>query len=240
LFTLTPPIVARLEAMRQSKAYDLFAAAPLIVWYFLGASQVLPAVSQQVALIKLFVAADISSLPVTLVLSVISKICSLAFLTVLIVMFAARHTPKLRAHGCYPRFVAVLGTWLSVGIVQLPPQQISSELYLVSLLLLIAGTAFSVWSAIALARSISILPEARELVMRGPYSLVRHPLYLGEFVATTGLAIQFLMPWALVLLGLHCFFQFERMRNEERVLTNAFHTYNEYMTRTARLLPGLY
>jgi hypothetical protein len=30
------------------------------------------------------------------------------------------------------------------------------------------------------------------------------------------------MPWALMLLGLHCFFQFERMRNEEQVLIRAF------------------
>jgi protein-S-isoprenylcysteine O-methyltransferase Ste14 len=240
LLTLRHPITAHLETIRQTKAYDLLAAAPLIVWYFLGASQVFPAAVREVALIKLFVAADTSSLPVTLILSAISKICSLAFLTVLIVTFAARRPPKRRAHGFYPRFVAVVGTWLTVGIVQLPRQQISAELYFVSLILLIAGTAFSVYSAIALARSISILPEARRLVTRGPYSLVRHPLYVGEFVATTGLAIQFLMPWALMLLGLHCFFQFERMRNEEQVLIRAFENYREYMSRTARLLPGLY
>jgi protein-S-isoprenylcysteine O-methyltransferase Ste14 len=48
------------------------------------------------------------------------------------------------------------------------------------------------------------------------------------------------MPWALVVLGLHCFFQFERMRNEERVLVEAFPEYKAYMARTARLLPGIY
>jgi protein-S-isoprenylcysteine O-methyltransferase Ste14 len=84
------------------------------------------------------------------------------------------------------------------------------------------------------------MPEARQLVTRGPYSLVRHPLYLGEMVATAGLAIQYLMPWAFVVLAAHCLFQFERMKNEERVLIEAFPEYKDYMARTARLLPGLY
>jgi len=42
------------------------------------------------------------------------------------------------------------------------------------------------------------------------------------------------------LLGFHCFFQFERMKNEERVLIEAFQNYRDYMARTARLIPGLY
>ena len=100
--------------------------------------------------------------------------------------------------------------------------------------------AFAVWAALVLARSISIMPEARRLITTGPYTLVRHPLYLGEIVATAGLALQYLMPWALLLLGLHCMFQFERMRYEERVLAQAFPHYRDYMAQTARLVPGVY
>ena len=155
-------------------------------------------------------------------------------------MFAARRPPKRHAQGLYPRFVAVAGTWVSVGIVPLPPQQISPLFYVVSLFLLTVGTASAICSVIALARSISIMPEARHLVMWGPFSLVRHPLYLAEMTATAGLAMQYLMPWALVLLGLLCFFTFERMKNEERVLIEAFQNYRDYMARTARLLPGFY
>jgi protein-S-isoprenylcysteine O-methyltransferase Ste14 len=53
-------------------------------------------------------------------------------------------------------------------------------------------------------------------------------------------AMQYLMPWALVVFAAHCFFQFERMKNEERILMEFFPEYKEYMRRTARLLPGLY
>ena len=83
------------------------------------------------------------------------------------------------------------------------------------------------------------MPEARKLITWGPYALVRHPLYVGEMIATAGLAMQFLMPWALVLLGLSCILQFERVRNEERLLLQAFPRYRDYMANTARFLPGV-
>ena len=122
----------------------------------------------------------------------------------------------------------------------LPPEELSSGLYLVSLLLIIGGTVFAVWATLTLARSISIMPEARRLVTSGPYAFVRHPLYLGEFVVLFGIALQHMMPWALLLLAVQCVFQFERMKNEERVLARAFPNYADYITRTARLLPGVH
>jgi protein-S-isoprenylcysteine O-methyltransferase Ste14 len=78
------------------------------------------------------------------------------------------------------------------------------------------------------------------LVVSGPYVLVRHPLYIGEFVVLLGIALQHSMPWALLLLGFQCMFQFKRMKNEERVLAQAFPNYADYVSRTARLLPGVY
>jgi hypothetical protein len=50
------------------------------------------------------------------------------------------------------------GTFLSVGIVLLPAQELSSVLYLASLLLIISVTVFAICAV--LGRSISILPEA--------------------------------------------------------------------------------
>jgi protein-S-isoprenylcysteine O-methyltransferase Ste14 len=233
-------VTGRLKALRRTKPYDLFAAAPLIAWYVFCAAQMLPSLAQQVALVRLFVRTDPSVLPATLVFSTVSQVSTLAFLVVLVVMFAVRHIPQRAAPGLYPRFAAVAGTSLSVGFVLLPPQELSSAVYLASLLLIISGTAFAIGAGLVLGRSISILPEARRLVTWGPYALVRHPLYLGEIVAVTGVVLQYLSVWALLLLGLLCVVQLQRMKNEERVLSRVFPEYGDYMTRTARLVPGVY
>lgn len=235
-----PAVTERLKAIRRTKLYDLFAAAPLIAWYVFCAAQMLPSVIQQIVLAKLVIQSDPSVLPPSLVLSTIARITTLVFLALLVVMFAVRHVPQRTAAGFYPRCAAVAGTFLSVGIVLLPPQELSSAVYLVSLLMIIGGTVFGILALFVLGRSISILPEARRLVTSGPYALVRHPLYLGEFVAVVGVALQYLSAWAFLLVGLQFAFQLQRMKYEERVLFQIFPEYGDYMARTARLVPGVY
>jgi protein-S-isoprenylcysteine O-methyltransferase Ste14 len=237
---LGPAARERLKAIRRTKLYDLFAAAPLIAWFVFCATQTLPSVVQQIALVKLVVQTDPSVLPASLVLSTVSHVTTLVFFAVLVVMFAVRQVPQRTAPGLYPRCAAVAGTFLGVGMVLLPPQELSSAVYLASLLLIISGTVFAICAGLVLGRSISILPEARRLVTWGPYALVRHPLYLGEIVAMVGVALQYLSAWALLLLGLLCVFQLQRMKNEERVLFPVFPEYGDYMARTARLVPGVY
>ena len=180
----------RLKALRRTKLYDLFAAAPLIAWFAFSAAQMLPSLAQRVALVMLFVRTDPSSLPATLVFRTLSEVATLAFFVLSVVMYTVRYIPQRRAAGFYPRFAAVVGTFSSFGFLLLPPQELSYALYLISLLLLIGGVVFSIYALLVLGRSISLLPEARRLVTRGPYALVRHPLYLGEMVAVAGIALQ--------------------------------------------------
>jgi protein-S-isoprenylcysteine O-methyltransferase Ste14 len=233
------PVPDNTQPLRR-KLYDLFAAAPLIAWYFFSLTQMLPSMAQQVSLVRLFIQTDPSVLPPTLVLGIVSKMCTVVFFALLVVMFAVRRVPLHCRIAFYPRFVAGAGAFLGIGIALLAPEELSSGLYLISLLLIIGGTVFAVWATLTLARSISIMPEARRLITSGPYAFVRHPLYLGEFVVLFGIALQHVMPWALLLLGVQCVFQFERMKSEERVLARAFPNYEDYMARTARLLPGVY
>ena len=233
-------VTGRLKALRRTKLYDLFAAAPLIAWYGFCAAQVLPSLGQRVALLNLYVRIDPSMVPSTLVFRAVSELITLVFFVLLGLMFTVRHIPQRAALGFYPRFAAVAGTFLSLGFLLLPPQELSYPLYLVSLLLVIAGTVFALCAVLVLGRSISILPEARRLVTRGPYALIRHPLYLGEMVAVAGVALQRLSAWALLLLGLVWAFQLQRMKYEELVLFQSFPEYGDYTARTARLVPGVY
>src|SRR5215467_11407478 len=121
----TATMTARLEAFRQTKLYDLFAAAPLIAWYGYCAAQMLPSLAQQVALVKLFVQTDPSLLPTPLLIRTVSQIGTLVFLLLLVVMFSVRRIPQQAAPGFYPRFAAVAGTFLSVGFLLLSPQELS-------------------------------------------------------------------------------------------------------------------
>jgi hypothetical protein len=193
-------VTGRLKALRRTKLYDLFAAAPLIAWYLFCAAQMLPSLAQQVALVKLFVRTDPSVLPATLVFSTVSQVSTLVFLMVLVVMFTVRHIPRRAAPGFYPRFAAVAGTFLSVGFALLPLQEISSALHLASLLLVIAGTGLAICAVLVLGRSISILPEARRLVTSGPstlswrdrrprWSCAAVPVSMGAVAAGTGVGI---------------------------------------------------
>ena len=229
-----------LGALRRTKFYDLFAAAPVIAWFAFSMAQMLPSLAQRVALVALFVWTDPSVLPATLVFRTLSEVSTLVFFALSVVMYTVRYIPQRSTTGFYPRFAAVVGTFSSLAFLLLPPQELSYALYLASLLLLVAGIIFAIYALIVLGRSISLLPQARRLVTSGPYAMVRHPLYLGEMVAIAGIALQHLSVWALLLLVLVWAFQLRRMEYEERVLLQSFPEYADYMARTARLLPGVY
>jgi protein-S-isoprenylcysteine O-methyltransferase Ste14 len=122
----------------------------------------------------------------------------------------------------------------------LPDRRSRPELELAGSLLLAAGMAYSIWSLAYLRRSFSILPEARRLVIEGPYRLSRHPLYLGEGAAALGLLLPTAGPAGLVLALAALVAQLLRMRWEESVLTREFPEYEAYARRVPRYLPFLH
>src|SRR5260370_487044 len=104
---------------------------------------------------------------------------------------------------------------------------------------LLLGTGLAIWSVMILGRCFGIFPEVRGLVQRGPYRWVRHPVYLGEIIASVGILVTRPHILTLALLVAFIALQYWRTAFEERALTAAFpNTYPVYRAHVPRLVPG--
>ncbi len=110
--------------------------------------------------------------------------------------------------------------------------------------LLIVGAAALVCSTLAVFSSWRIrakVGEGHVLATGGPFSYVRHPIYLSLNLLSLGTAVW--MPTIVVWLGflLMVIGSELRARSEERILSKAFGTsYRSYCARTRRFIPGIY
>ncbi|MGQ0741222.1 MAG: methyltransferase family protein [Alphaproteobacteria bacterium] len=219
---------------RTTKLYDLLAATPLVMLYAFCVAQQLPRMMDKIGAAKL---ADINF---PYIIATLAELASLVLVTSILIFVLLRMPAKRRARGLIPAIVAIGGTSFAVIVVFLPPFNMGLMLSMVSLLMIGFGLSFAAYTMMYLGRSFAIMPAARKLVTSGPYSLIRHPLYLGEGMAIVGMMLQYLSPLAVVIVGLQIAFQVQRMKNEEAVLSAEYPEYADYMQRTARLIPGVY
>lgn len=106
------------------------------------------------------------------------------------------------------------------------------------------GLGLGFW-AIATMRvgHFNITPEPlkwSKLVSKGPYQLIRHPMYLALLLTTLPLVIA---DFTLIRLGLWVTLLINlilKMGYEERLLQNRFPGYSQYIESTARIIPGIY
>lgn len=168
-------------------------------------------------------------------------ITGLAFTIVVALLLVIRRRKWGQPAAFLPRIIALVATFMSVVAIRfLPRVFIAPWVVLTSMILSWLGL---VWMMVALAylgRCFGLFPEVRGLVMRGPYRWIRHPLYLGELVMLLGLLLPLISPLAVVLLALEAVLQIIRALYEERALLRVFPEYRDYMTRTWRLLPGVW
>jgi len=103
---------------------------------------------------------------------------------------------------------------------------------LAGLALTVAGVLFAITARVYLGTNWSGRPsikEGHELILKGPYRLVRHPIYTGLLLAATGTAVAFglvrcLLALPVVLLGL-----WWKIRAEEQMLTETMSKqYSDY------------
>ncbi len=150
-----------------------------------------------------------------------------------------RHVPPpARAPG---RALALVQIGLLAALVLTTPLRRPGWLALV---LVGSGVALGVWAIGAMGwRKVSVWPEPPKdasPVHRGPYAVIRHPMYSAALLAAAGLAwhgggwVRW-VAWAVLAAVLAA-----KARIEERLLTQRFPDYGAYAARTWRWIPYLW
>ena len=120
----------------------------------------------------------------------------------------------------------------------------ATALTVLGIVLMLLGGALAVGGLIALGNNnLTALPFPKEdasLVTRGPYAIVRHPIYSGLIVGAVGWALYLEAPLTLLFAaGLFVLFDL-KTRREEAWLVERFPEYRAYRQHTKKLLPWLY
>ena len=106
--------------------------------------------------------------------------------------------------------------------------------------LVLLGLWIAIWARVTLGSNWSsrvTLKEGHELIQRGPYRLIRHPIYSGLLLMILGTAILVGRMGGFFAL-LICFGGFwVKARQEELLLAKHLPGYPEYMARTKALVP---
>jgi protein-S-isoprenylcysteine O-methyltransferase Ste14 len=108
-------------------------------------------------------------------------------------------------------------------------------------ILTLAGLAFACWARAILGRNWSgvvQLKQDHELIVRGPYSIVRHPIYTGLLLAFFGSALAIGQWRALLATAIVAISFWRKLRLEERWMRELFgDRYVNYMRRVKALVP---
>jgi protein-S-isoprenylcysteine O-methyltransferase Ste14 len=173
------------------------------------------------------------------VLELVSSVLTAAFCALVVTAYVRRGQASATDGSPGVRLAAPLATCLPLVIPVLPAGHGGGGRYVPALILILCGTAWSLWAIRHLSTCLSVVPQARRLVDTGPYRLVRHPLYLGEIVAVSGFAVRgghWLHVVVLIaLVGL----QIYRAGREESLLGGVVPGYAAYVGRTWRIVPGV-
>jgi protein-S-isoprenylcysteine O-methyltransferase Ste14 len=171
--------------------------------------------------------------------AIVTQLVSTVFLLLQLLMTITRLPPKGTAPGIEPRVTSVAGTFLILLAMLLTPSLESEAVQVTALSLVFIGTASAIFCLYWLGRSFSLMATARRLVTSGPYSIVRHPLYVCEAVFVLGMIISHFSVLMVALSALQFLLQYRRARNEEAILRQTFPEYDEYARRVPMLLPRL-
>lgn len=119
----------------------------------------------------------------------------------------------------------------------------ADALFWASALMVALGLGFTIWARVALAGNWSAcvtIKEGHDLIRRGPYRWVRHPIYTGLLVAFAGSALARGEWRGVVATAIAFAALWRKLRVEERWMGETFGpAYDAYRAEVAALIPFL-
>ncbi len=135
-------------------------------------------------------------------------------------------------------WLVATGGWLPLV---LQPHESGNELALsTGIALQWLGLSLTCVGFLYLGKSFGVVAANRGVKVKGPYRVVRHPIYATHTFTLVGFLLANLHPFNVALIVVIMTCQLLRIRAEERVLGES-EDYREYAARVRwRLVPGLY
>ena len=159
-------------------------------------------------------------------------------------------SPKQKEHNSNSISIIIILCILAMFVVYavLPENQniliipLSDWLHWLGMALAITSLTLQIWTHVTLQKKWSAARESgknNSVITSGPYSWIRHPLYLALMLFFIGLSLVSGFSLFLLLASLSLPIFYNAAKKEEAVLVQQFgDEYREYMKRTGRFFPG--
>jgi protein-S-isoprenylcysteine O-methyltransferase Ste14 len=122
--------------------------------------------------------------------------------------------------------------------------ELSDKIRYLGVAIFLSGYAIRVIATKKLKKQFSFLvtiQENHQLITSGIYSMIRHPVYLGTILAVIGMFLVFPTWYGLIFVVLYTSLLARRISLEEKLLLKTFGSvYEEYSTKSFRLIPHIY
>lgn len=178
-----------------------------------------------------------------LILLSMNNLFILSFMALTITSYIIRNRPTHKAIGikerAFPLFVLFFQFTSAYLIAMHTRFNFNLTRYISGIILSILGSIIGCLALWELKRSFSIMVEVRQLITKGIYSKIRHPLYAGELLSLLGIALLFNNIAGYTMFALLLLMQCARAILEERKLIAHFPEYTTYRENTGFFLPRL-
>ena len=172
------------------------------------------------------------------VMTVLARMCQWMFIALFAILPIFRLRPIAKSNGIFPRLAPLAAIVLSPMFLFLNRAPSNLAYNFISVAVSLVAGAMAVVTLSFLGRSFSIMPEARRLVIEGPYKMIRHPVYICEILIVFAMFVQYRSVAAATLVVLIAGVEVARAIYEEAVLARAFPEFEAYRRRTNFLVPS--